>query len=113
MKFRMCAGLRENPAYYAIIGFATKTEVLIFVEVTKVQKGTKPNICLCRCYKVDEVYFWMCRYERYTRRQIIIIDSAFPIKSGTNIYMLLKQVEKVDSEQGFRFHDFSFFFCRG
>ena len=33
------------------------------------------------------------------RRQIIIIDSAFPIKSGPNICMLLKQTEKVDSEQ--------------
>ena len=48
-----------------------------------------------------------------SRRQIIIIDSAFPIKSGPNICMLLKQTEKADSEQGFRFHDFNFFFFRG
>ena len=40
------------------------------------------------------------------RRQIKIIDSAFPIKSGPNICVLLRQVEKVDSEQGFRFWQF-------
>ena len=46
----------------------------------------------------------------FDRRQIIIIDSAFLMKSGPYICMLLKQTEKVDSEQGFCFHDFNFFF---
>ena len=44
------------------------------------------------------------------RRQIKIIDSAFPIKSGLRYGRRIRQVEKADSEQGFRFHDFNFLF---
>ena len=41
------------------------------------------------------------------RRQIIIIDySAFPIKSVRRFGRRIRQVEKVDSDQGFRFHNF-------
>ena len=42
------------------------------------------------------------------RRQIIMIDSAFPIKSGPRFGSRIRQVEKVDSEQGFRFQNFDF-----
>ena len=48
-----------------------------------------------------------------TRRQIIIIDSAFPIKSDARFGSQIRQVEKVDSEQGFRIHNFNFLFLGG
>ena len=47
------------------------------------------------------------------RRQIIIIDSAFPIKSDARFGSQIRQVEKVDSEQGFRIHNFNFLFLGG
>ena len=47
------------------------------------------------------------------RRQIIIIDSAFPIKSDARFGSQIRQVEKVDSEQGFRIHNFNFLFWGG
>ena len=52
-------------------------------------------------------------YSYLKRRQVMIIDSAFPIKSGPRFGSQIRQVEKVDSEQGFRFHDFNFFFFFG
>ena len=47
------------------------------------------------------------------RRQIIIIDSAFPIKSDARFGSQIRQVEEVDSEQGFRIHNFNFLFFGG
>ena len=49
----------------------------------------------------------------HPRRQIIIIDSAFPIKSDARFGSQIRQVEKVDSEQGFRIHNFNFLFLGG
>ena len=49
-------------------------------------------------------------YVHSKRRQIIIIDWAFPRKSGPRFGSTIRQVEKVDSEQGFRFHNFDFLF---
>ena len=53
------------------------------------------------------------KYLESSRRQNTIIDSAFPIKSGPRFWSWIRQVEKVDSEHVFCFHNFNFIFFRG
>ena len=49
-------------------------------------------------------------YSYLKRRQVMIIDSAFPIKSGPRFGRQIRQIENVDSKKGFRFQNFNFLF---
>ena len=66
----------------------------------------QPRTCVVIVQKYEQYIKSAATRMPKNRRQIIIIDSAFPIKSDARFGSQIRQVEKVDSEQGFRFWQF-------
>ena len=77
--------------------------------IENIDKEKVSHDCKLICNLVQSI--GLCSRMWGSRRQIIIIDSAFPIKSGPRFGSRIRQVEKVDSEQGFRFHIFYYIIC--